>query len=307
MDHWLFHQDGSAAPDPPSGTLISALCHIPQRNSILRCDITVTSAFKSLMHFRLRHRGNQARLTAKIPINAISRAAVDAGNEHVRHCVIPVIRSKSDRPFLEGSAVALTYHGRKCLVTANHVLSRNADRPLFYFGADGYARQLAGTFIIAEAHDLAAVALDSESVEALSHVPFLDEDQLGPVAAPDGRFYASVVGYPHTASKRTDKLTLDTPMEVYSNTGREQLGGFVSVDFDKKDGAWDRSEGHVIVRDPIGKSGGAIFGMPLMGLDGVRPWAKPKLVGISTDWKRNQKRIIGASVVMVCPMLEEIT
>lgn len=73
----------------------------------------------------LKQPGNRATFTIKMPINAASRAAVDAENERVRRSVIPIIRDKNGRPYLEGSAVALTYRGRKCLVTALHVLSRN--------------------------------------------------------------------------------------------------------------------------------------------------------------------------------------
>jgi hypothetical protein len=254
----------------------------------------------------IKRRGNRATLTVKMPINAPSRAAVDAENERVRHCVIPIIRDKDGRPYLEGSAVALTYRGRKCLATAFHVLSRNEDHALFFFGADGRARPLGGSFEVSESHDLAAIALDAEDIEAMSHIPFLDDKQIGSAAGPDGRFYASVVGYPHTASRRMDKVTLDTPMEIYSNKAREVADGFVSVIFDKGEGARGES-GHVTVRDPIGKSGGAIFGMPLMDLNAVRPWVTTKLVGVPTDWKRSEKRILGASVAMLVPLLEKVT
>ncbi|MCS3496755.1 hypothetical protein M2189_004286 [Bradyrhizobium japonicum] len=254
----------------------------------------------------LKQRGNRATFTLKMPINAASRAAVDAENERVRRCVIPIIRDKDGRPYLEGSAVALTYRSRKCLATAFHVLSHNKDRPLFFFGADGCARILGGNFEISELHDLAAIILDAEDIEALSHIPFLEEKHIGSAAGPDGRFYASVVGYPHSASKRIDKLTLDTPMEVYSNKAREEADGFVSVIFDKKDGARSES-GHVLVRDPFGKSGGAIFGMPLMGLNAVQLSATTKLVGVPTDWKQSEGRILGASVTALIPLLEKIT
>lgn len=55
----------------------------------------------------LKQPGNGARFTLKMPINAASRAAVDAENERVRGSVIPIIRDKNGRPYLEGSAVAL--------------------------------------------------------------------------------------------------------------------------------------------------------------------------------------------------------
>lgn len=256
---------------------------------------------------RLRkQQGNRATLTFKMPINAASRVAVDAETERVRTCVIPIIGGKDGSPYLVGSAVALSFHGRKCLATAFHVLSNNEGSPLYFFGAGGSAYPFGGTFEISETHDLAVVALDPSEVESLSHVPFIAEDQFGSVARPDGWFYASVVGYPLSASKRRDKLTLDTPMDVYSNRAREEFGGFISVIFDKKEGAGGES-GHVKARDPIGKSGGAIFGIPLLGLNGVQPWARAKLVGIPTDWRRSERRILGASVAALIPLLEKIT
>ena len=45
----------------------------------------------------------------------------------------------------------------------------------------------------------------------------------------------------------------------------EHRDGSVTVTFDKKEGAVGKS-GHGTPRDPFGKSGGAIFGLPLLGL-----------------------------------------
>ncbi|MDX3911650.1 MAG: Plug domain-containing protein [Sphingobium sp.] len=120
-----------------------------------------------------------------------------------------------------------------------------------------------------------------------------------------GLFASAEFGrYPHTASKLMDRHTLDTRMEIYSAAARETVGGVLSVQFDKKLGAW-AADGHVYVRDPKGKSGGAIFGMPLLGLNAVQPWAQAKLVGIPTLWQG--KEIIGASAAMLIPLLEAVT
>lgn len=250
-----------------------------------------------------RRRGNGAELLVKMPVNAMSRAAVDAETQQVRRCVIPLIRDKGGRPYLEGSAVALVYRGRKILVTALHVLIANKDRQLLYFAHDTFARPLHGYFEISETHDLAATLLDEDAIAALAHIPFLEEDRIGSAANESGDFYASIAGYPHTASRLKDHVTLDTPMEVFSGRGVEQSDGFVSVAFDKKGGAWT-ADGHVLPHDPIGKSGGAIFGMRLLGLNAVQPWTPAKLVGIPTDWKG--KQIIGASVSSLLPLLDKL-
>ena len=42
-----------------------------------------------------------------------------------------------------------------------------------------------------------------------------------------------------------------------------------------------------------------------MGLNAVRWWEPIKLVGIATDWKRSRKRILGASVTHLIPLLEK--
>lgn len=68
----------------------------------------------------------------------MSRAA-EVGR--VRHWVIPLIRDKGGKPYLDGSAVALVYRGRKVLVTALHVSTANKDRPLF-FVRDSYVLPL---------------------------------------------------------------------------------------------------------------------------------------------------------------------
>lgn len=256
-----------------------------------------------MLEKRLRRR-NGSSVIYKLPINAMSRAHVDSEVEGVRGCVIPIIRNMLGSPFLVGSAVALTYRGRKCLVTAFHVLTRNEDTQLLFFGYDGYAKPFGGNFQVSKAHDIAALALDAEAIATLSHVSFLDEARMGSAAGPDGRFYASVAGFPHSASRLLDQFTLDTPMEVMSNTGRELPEGFISVYFDKKEGGV-RDGGHFVARDPIGKSGGAIFGIPKHGVNAVKLWERAKLVGIPTDWKRPEKRILGASVASLLPLLAQ--
>jgi hypothetical protein len=259
------------------------------------------------MHIKIRkQRLGGAKITANLPINAASRAYVDAETHRVRNSVIPIIGDRNSRPYLVGSAVALTFRDRRFLVTAYHVLSGCADRPLFYFDAEGYARTLCCNFQFSEQQDLAAIELNEQDVEALCHVPFLDEQTIGSAAGSDGRFYASVAGYPHTAARLIDKKTIDTPMEVYSNNGREDIGGFISVMFDKGRGAWGEHD-HKLARDPIGKSGGAFFGIPLSGLNGVQTEAAIKLVGIPTDWNRNEKSIVGPGAMMLTKLLESMS
>jgi hypothetical protein len=259
-----------------------------------------------LMLTRLRRTGATTfELSVKMPINAWSRSTADAEAERLRHSVIPIIGADARwRPYLVGSAVVLVYRGRKVLVTAEHVLSDNVKVPLSFFGAEGYSRSLGGDFVVSEVHDLAAKLLPPAEVDALSHVPFIAEAVLGRAAAVGERFYASVAGYPATAAERKDKVTLDTPMEVYSNFATELVDGSISVIFDKKEGAVDKN-GHVNPRDPFGKSGGAIFGLPVDGQH-IRPQQMARLVGIPTRWKRSQKRIQGSSIAVLPPLLDRL-
>lgn len=258
------------------------------------------------MLFKIRkQRFGGVKVTANFPINAESRAYVDTETNRVRHSIIPIIGDNRGRPYLVGSAVALTFRGRKCLSTALHVIRGSEGRPLFFFDANGLARQLCGSFEFDEQCDIAAIQLSKGDVEALSHIPFLAEDSIGSAAATDGRFYASVAGYPHTAAKLIDNLTIDPRMEIYSNKAREDIGGVISVMFDKKQGALGEI-GLVLPRDPIGKSGGAIFGIPLLGMNGVQTWATIKLVGIPTDWNRTNKSIVGASSAKLTTLLEKV-
>lgn len=258
------------------------------------------------MHVRIRkQRNGGAKVTVNLSINADSRAYVDSETNRVRHSVIPIIGDNCGRPYLVGSAVALTFRGRKCLSTAFHVISGSEGRPLFFFDANGLARQLCGSFEYNEQHDIAAIKLSDGDVEALSHISFLDEDSIGSAAGSGGHFYASVAGYPHTAAKLIDKLTIDPWMEVYSNKAREDIGGVISVMFNKNQGAWSENA-HILPRDPIGKSGGAIFGIPLFGMNGVQTWVPIKLVGIPTNWKRTSNSIVGASTAILTTLLEKL-
>lgn len=241
-------------------------------------------------------------VTFNFPIDARSRSVVDHEMDKLRHSVIPIIGANARRkPYLVGGAVALIHRGRKMLVTAEHVFSDNEAVPLSLFAYDSYSRPLIREFEESKEHDLAARMLSESETEALSHVPFIPEGSLGRATVVGDSFYASVVGYPASAAKRKDILTLDTPMDVYSNFAMEQPDGSVSVAFDKKEGAVGVN-GHINPRDPIGKSGGAIFAMQVVGLAIKSQVAK--LVGIPTHWDKKHKLIRGSTVTALVPLLD---
>jgi hypothetical protein len=174
------------------------------------------------------------------------------------------------------------------LVTSDHVLSDNEKIPLAFFGADGYSRPLIGDFGIDMEHDLAVKVLRPDEIDALSHVPFIAEADLGRATEVGKRFYASVAGYPSTAAKQKDKVTLDTPMEVYSNLATELPDGSISVHFGKKWGGLDETGRESVPFDPFGKSGGAIFGLPVIGLNAVMP-GPPSLSGRIWDFSIRER------------------
>jgi hypothetical protein len=200
------------------------------------------------------------------------------------------------------SAVPWYYRGRKVLVTAEHVLSNNKDVELAFFGADGCGRPLGREFVISKMYDLAVTLLGQDEIDSMSHVPFIGEDVLRRATVMGERFYASVAGYPATAANRKDKITLDTPTEVYSNIAVEHRDGSVTVTFDKKEGAVGKSGPP---RDPFGKSGGAIFGLPLLGLNAVQQQGA-KLAGFANCWNRAEKCIQGSCIAVTIPLLDEL-
>jgi hypothetical protein len=155
---------------------------------------------------------------------------------------------------------------------------------------------------VAEEADLAVKLLEKEEVEALAHVHFLGEDAFASEEDLAGQFYASVAGYPATAVKRHDRKTLETPMEVMSHFGTLEADGRINVVFDKKEGARGIT-GHIDPRDPYGKSGGAIFAMRAAGRV-VLPGQSAKLAGISVEWLKREKRIVGAGIFTLRRLLD---
>lgn len=235
----------------------------------------------------------------KLPIGSQSRSAIDQEVERLRHSVIPIIGEHRGRPYLAGSAVALNFGDTGFLVTAHHVLE-DSTGPLGYFAASGYSRPFGGTFQISVVDDLAVKILGKHDLDDLCHVPFLTEGDLADESHFQSKFYASVTGYPATASRRRDKMTLETPMESVTGFATAEADGKISVQFDKKEGAHS-AKGHVQPRDPYGKSGGAIFGMLVSGLE-IIPDQSAKLVGIPVEWRNDEKRIVGTST----PVLKQL-
>lgn len=253
----------------------------------------------------MKTRGAQATVTARFPINAASRAFVDAEIAKVRNCVIPICgEDRQKRPCLIGSAVLIHIEGVDVLVTAAHVLTDNADVPLFVFGSDGSAQSLIGNFVLDEKDDLATLRLSNPLSVHLSHVYRLPESMVAATGWSDDRFYGTVVGYPASSAKRPKRGFLNTPMEAYSNTGTELVGGRVSIQFDRDAGAFFSATGHGKARKPTGKSGGAIFAFRTLGMNAVWPSIPPKLVGIASRWKYKENRIEGAGPAALVRILK---
>lgn len=256
--------------------------------------------------FIVRHRESETTVIARFPINGASRAFVDAEIEKVRNCVIPICgEDRQKRPCLIGSAVLIQVDGVDVLVTARHVLSDNAGVPLFVFGADGRGEWLAGHLIVDDTEDIAALRLSGEMSVHLAHVSRLPESMVAFKSFVDDRFYATVVGYPASSAKRPKKGFLHTPMEAYSNTAAELVGGRVSVLFDRDAGAFFSGTGHGTPRKPTGKSGGAIFAFRTTGMNSVCAVTPPKLVGISSRWKYKENRIEGAGPTALGRILQK--
>ncbi len=237
----------------------------------------------------------------RFPIDQLSRSVMDQEVERLRHGVIPIIGDDGGRPYLVGSAVALHFGGVSFLVTAHHVLE-DSSGPLGYFGADGFSRPFDGVFEVSEADDLAVKLMSESELDALCHIPFLNENDLASDEDIQGHFYASVVGYPATAAKRRDKITLETPMEATGGFASTDEDGMISVHFDKKEGSFSE-KGHTDPRDQYGKSGGAIFAMRVSGRT-IIPTHSAKMVGIGIEWRKDEKRIVGAGLTALKQLLD---
>ena len=234
--------------------------------------------------------------TFKFPIDRNSRAVVHAEVRRVSQSVVPLVAEEKGRPCVAGSAVAIRFRGASFLVTAEHVLQRFGGA-VGYFAFDGWTRPLAGEFHVSELDDIAIRLLPDKVVESLRHVNFLDEDDLAQPEDLGDRFYASIVGYPSSAAKRHDRISLETPLEIMSHFGEVEPNGRLSITFNKKEGGLG-SEGHSIPKDPFGKSGGAIFSMRSSGRV-VLPGQSAKLAGIALEWRKPEKRIVGANVLIL--------
>ncbi len=89
--------------------------------------------------------------------------------------------------------------------TAEHVLSDNVNVPLSFFASSGFSRSFGGDFVASEDHDIVVKLLTPDEIDALAHVSFIAEGDLGSAAAQGERFYASVAGYPASAGERSQK------------------------------------------------------------------------------------------------------
>lgn len=258
-----------------------------------------------MVYRMLRKRSANPVLEARFPLDRFSRSVAEAKVEPLRRSLVPIIGESPQRtPYLIGSATLILYCGQPVLISAAHVFLDNPGVPLGFFDATGFARPLIGKVHFFEDADLAINPLSLEALDSGTRARLLPEEALGRAAPPGKRFYASVVGYPLGAPRMMPENRLDTPMEAYFDMAVEAEDDLITVQFNKKKGAFGR-QGHAMPRDPIGKSGGAIFGVPLVGhrLDFEQP---ARLVGVPTRWNRRGKVIEGASAAVVRSALESV-
>lgn len=238
-----------------------------------------------------------------LTVSTAIKEFADAEVDRLRKCVIPIVGGDEEqKPVLIGSAVLVMFREHPTIVTAQHVLEDNEAASLAFFASNGSARPFGGTFVVSAEDDLVARRLTVDETAALSHQTFLPQEMIGPTIPPGEPFYGSVVGYPSTAAKRKDRVTIATPMESWSSMAMANQDGTVSVAFDKKRGG-EANEKHVRPRDPHGKSGGAIFGTSIAALPDI-PRNPAKLVGISTLWKKS--RIVGPDADKIISLLQEL-
>ncbi|WP_146217924.1 hypothetical protein [Caulobacter sp. D5] len=253
----------------------------------------------------LKKRSANPVLEARFPIDGFSRSVAEAKVEPLLRSVVPIVGEKPHSvPYLIGSATLLQFRGQPVLVSCAHVFLDNPGVPIGYFDATGLAQAIKGVEHFNKEVDLAIIPLSSEVLDPATRACVMPEEVLGRGAPIGEVFYASVVGHPISAHRMMPGMRLDTPKEAYFDMASETEAGLVAVSFDRKRGAHG-AQGHTTPRNPIGKSGGAIFGLPMIAgrLDFDQP---ARLVGVPRRWNRLGKVIEGASAAVVRSALESM-
>lgn len=232
--------------------------------------------------------------------------ATNATVEKLKPAVIPIYRCDSEgRIFSHGSAVLLRIDGRTFLCTACHVIDARSEEGLgLLLDSEEGAFYLNHDFRASREYDVAVCLLDEEASRRLSYAIALMPEDVAIPAKEDrvmGRFtFAEVSGYP-ASRNRSRPRGMKIKRSNFSVGGSiEQIDEVqIRVFFNRRKKNDVGTGNSVTAPEPYGMSGGAIFGMRLVG--GENP--EPKLIGIAVMHDIKKAQIIGTNIGLIMEII----
>ena len=247
-------------------------------------------------------------------ITELSAAAV----AKFRTAILPIYGSTPRGiPIHIGTAIALDWNLQKLLLTAAHVIDNNELSSLYVGGADLTLLEMnfltsskSGQDRIHDHYDFAIGRIPPQTLKALDGISFISESDICTAShEPAGTTY-TIVGYPNSKNKKTNatKRLVYTEQAHYSDVARtnqtlsQELNlshtTHIFMNYNAKHSR-DAQGQRVNSIQLKGMSGGPVFNIGVLPdpsvLGGCRH-PDPCLVGLFTEFHRNQKTMIATRV-----------
>ena len=230
-------------------------------------------------------------------------AAADAATAAFRASVRPIYGATVRRTAEQiGSCVLLEVDGNRFVVTAAHVIDKNAWTTLYIGGSDVLVPMVAGFGATTaprdnrdlDHYDFAFAPLDADTITALGAVHFLTAAEILPNVTTQRRLFTAL-GYPNSQNKRVNVAAKMVTCKLYPYSSVHRLDrklatklkitGQHHLFIDHRDHTADENGQKSLAISPKGMSGGAVVEATETSLAFFRGSrrAVPRLAGIVVE------------------------
>lgn len=211
-----------------------------------------------------------------------------------------------------GTGFIIRAFGRHFLVSAAHVLSIHADRPLFYYWSPSETRRLDGYMVLDRTRDVGFVALAHQTpvLHPSTEKIAVEITRVQPRLLPRSAYSYAVVGFPSTKNE-TDRRTrtVDASAFVWIAEGCETENhsrdvardpDALVITFNRRRAFRDENT-QITFPKPNGMSGGPIFA--LFHNEDSRPLDDFRVVAVATTHFIAEKQMMGTDIRVPLAMI----
>ncbi|HTN40324.1 MAG TPA: hypothetical protein VLZ84_04180 [Asticcacaulis sp.] len=236
-----------------------------------------------------------------LEIGELFQADLENAVSQKKNCVTPIIsRSPQGNLSVLGSATFLKLGVGRFLCTAKHVIEASCNDTICLIKEERLVEIEKNKLLLSDELDLAIGYIHGDFIP--NEISFLDEaDFLSEIKFPKG--LAAIIGYPTSKGNyNKQKKLLNITATLVSGKIDAVFLNEVQFFFNKNRFNVRGQKVKIIAPDPYGMSGGAILVLEALQILSSDP--QVKIIGIATDWVRDDLIIKGLPIWSIVKFIE---